>query len=321
MKRFISIVLCLVLAFSLCGCSMIDYKKAVMLYEGGGYEGAKELFEALGDYEDSADYAQKAGQILDYSRAVELYAGESWAEAAEAFEALGDYEDSAEYLKKAQDELTAEKITGRWESEAVDLTELFYGYIQTELEAMGYTELSLEKTETFAISIVYTLEEYGLLIEELSEEGLEEFLSTAVRLSKEFMLLVAEQELNAVAEEYGISFDEVLASLEVSSVQEYLEQTMGMTLDELFALVYNEETLESYMSLFSAYGGTWSVKDGIVYFVLSSEMESGEYDAENDVIIINEVKSEEPPEDEFSQALTQIYPISFTRADADKPAA
>ena len=49
LKRIISVVLCLVLALSLCGCEKLDYQKAVELYEAGGYEGAKAAFEALGD--------------------------------------------------------------------------------------------------------------------------------------------------------------------------------------------------------------------------------------------------------------------------------
>ena len=77
LKRIICVVLCLVLALSLCGCEKLDYQKAVELYEAGGYEGAKAAFEALGEYEDSAEYAAKAQMVIDYRNAIELYAAEN----------------------------------------------------------------------------------------------------------------------------------------------------------------------------------------------------------------------------------------------------
>ena len=153
MKRVISIVLCLVLALSLCGCEKMDYNKAVELYEAGGYEGAKAAFEALGDYEDSAEYAAKAQLVLDYRNAIELYAEEKYSEAAEAFEALGDYEDSAEYLAKLQDKLLLEKITGRWQTEEIDMTNLILGSIKEEMAALGYDEINFDVTNDSVSSI------------------------------------------------------------------------------------------------------------------------------------------------------------------------
>lgn len=60
MKRIVSIFVCLcmlfVACFSLTACDDRDYKKAVALLDAGEYEEARELFAALGDYEDSEDY-------------------------------------------------------------------------------------------------------------------------------------------------------------------------------------------------------------------------------------------------------------------------
>ena len=84
-KRTVSVIFCIIMAAALCGCDKLDYMEAVKLYEAGGYEGAKAIFETLGDYEDSAEYAAKAGLILDYNKAIELYAKEKYAEAKKLF--------------------------------------------------------------------------------------------------------------------------------------------------------------------------------------------------------------------------------------------
>lgn len=100
MKRFLALLLVFLMVLPLCGCSSSDYKKAVALYEAEDYEGAKALFDALGDYEDSAKYAADCAQVLDYGKALSLYDAGSYEEAALLFEALGEYQDS---VKRAVD--------------------------------------------------------------------------------------------------------------------------------------------------------------------------------------------------------------------------
>ena len=63
MKR-IMVVLCCIVPMFLSGCSSnrSTYNKAVDAYESKDYQNAIELFEELGDYEDSASYLIKATQ-------------------------------------------------------------------------------------------------------------------------------------------------------------------------------------------------------------------------------------------------------------------
>ena len=107
MKKLISLLMIVAVALSLFGCSNPDYDKAVELYNDGAYEDAWELFESLGDYEDSADWALKAR----YQWAIDLAASENYEKACENFDALGDYEDS---------ELKAKEARYQW---AIDLCE------------------------------------------------------------------------------------------------------------------------------------------------------------------------------------------------------
>ena len=314
MKKIISVILCLVLSLSLCGCNMIDYKKAVVLYEGGGYEGAKELFEALGDHEDSAEYAAKAGLVLDYRKAVELYAEENWAEAKAAFESLGDYEKSAEYLSKIEDELLTEKIVGRWKTEEVDLTELFVGYINTELAAAGYPDLVFDELEPLAYSAYYVFEDYGVVKQELVEDSFAKFFESFMTLMVDAMLTLTEQELIAAAEENAITIEEVYASLEVADAREYLEMNLGMSLEDFIGLIFNEEIFDALLDA-SIVNGAWYLRDGMIYMVAGHETEKAEYDPDNDTITVLECETDEADSNIISQEeMKLIYPYTMSRA-------
>ena len=60
MKRIVSICICFcmifVASFSLTSCNDLDYKNAIKLLDEGKYEEARDIFFALGDYKDSAEY-------------------------------------------------------------------------------------------------------------------------------------------------------------------------------------------------------------------------------------------------------------------------
>jgi len=90
MRKFLVAFLTLAMLMMLAGCDSADYKKAVSLYESGEYMQAMELFEALGDYEDSPERVldcnyQIAGELADAGKYQEAYA---------AFQALGDYKNA-----------------------------------------------------------------------------------------------------------------------------------------------------------------------------------------------------------------------------------
>ena len=316
LKRIICVVLCLVLALSLCGCEKLDYQKAVELYEAGGYEGAKAAFEALGEYEDSAEYAAKAQMVIDYRNAIELYAAENYDEAAALFETLGEYEKSGEYLKKIEvrlaeqeEKLLAEKIVGRWETEEVDMTDMFKGVFMEEMAALGYEGVEPDGVDKVTLVQWYSFEEYGVVRVGFTEESFADFLASLAEIMKSTMLSVTEQELIAVAEENAVTFDDLLAALEVSSVQEYLEYALGMSLDELFEAIFGGDILSAESTEVS---GVWFIRDGKLNAIVGEEHEEAEYDMEKDTITMLSNSMEE---------YSHLYPYSLTRADSTKPKA
>ena len=59
MKKVFALFLVAIMMVSLCACDAVDYKDAKAAYDNGDYKAAREIFENLGDYEDSADMAEK----------------------------------------------------------------------------------------------------------------------------------------------------------------------------------------------------------------------------------------------------------------------
>ena len=60
-KKILTVLLVAILAFSLTACESKQdkYDKAVNAFEKENFEQAEEIFEELGDYEDSSDYVEK----------------------------------------------------------------------------------------------------------------------------------------------------------------------------------------------------------------------------------------------------------------------
>ena len=74
----------------------IKYKKANTFFDNKDYISAKDLFEELGDYSDSAEMIKKC----NYNRASIYYDDEDYTSAKTLFEELGDYADAPEKLTK-----------------------------------------------------------------------------------------------------------------------------------------------------------------------------------------------------------------------------
>lgn len=94
MKRILSVLIVLVLAVSMVGCSLQDYQTAGTLYKEGKYAQALEMYEALGDYADSAKMAEICRQKANYEKAGQLLAAGEYEQAAQMYDELGMYSDS-----------------------------------------------------------------------------------------------------------------------------------------------------------------------------------------------------------------------------------
>lgn len=79
-----------ILACTLCGCEVTDYRKAIGLYNAGRYDAAAEQFTQLGDYEDAAQLAT----LSHYWAALSRMEAGNYDEALPRFLKLGNYEDS-----------------------------------------------------------------------------------------------------------------------------------------------------------------------------------------------------------------------------------
>ena len=130
MKKMIAVCVLVAMIFCLTACNSTDYKEAKALFASGNYEEALPMFEALGDYEDSAELVKSC----KYNMACNLMLEESYLQAMEMFTLLGDYEDSAEMAKSCNyKEATALMAQGEY----ADAAEMF--------EALGDYEDSAEK--------------------------------------------------------------------------------------------------------------------------------------------------------------------------------
>ena len=85
------------------------YRAAQERLEAKDYSGAVKVFEALGDYSDSAEKAQEAQQMQEraekeqsYQAAQALMDAKDYSAAEEAFAALGDYSNSASKVQEAR---------------------------------------------------------------------------------------------------------------------------------------------------------------------------------------------------------------------------
>lgn len=98
MKKIISLVLALVMAFSLCGCNMSDYKKAQNAYENGDYENASTMFETLGDYKESQAFYNKS-QAAIYDEKIKAFVNDWTGNISDAEALYTDYKNLSDEIK------------------------------------------------------------------------------------------------------------------------------------------------------------------------------------------------------------------------------
>ena len=106
MKKIIATLLILALAFALCACGNSQYKQAERLFAQGEFAQAAELYEAAGDYKDSADKAAECR----YQLALQTFNRGEYQSAAEQFAALGDYKDSADQVTECRYQLAVANL-------------------------------------------------------------------------------------------------------------------------------------------------------------------------------------------------------------------
>lgn len=91
-KSICLLVALVLLCTCLTACDSSNYSKAEELYNGGEYAAALELYNALGEYEDSTAKAK----MCQYAIANEYFENAQYEDALAIYKELGEYEDSSE---------------------------------------------------------------------------------------------------------------------------------------------------------------------------------------------------------------------------------
>lgn len=105
-KKAICVICTLAICLALTGCDSSQYKKAMSLYENGEYEKASEIFEELGDYENSSEMALSC----KYTKAEEALASGNYEIAISFYESVPGYRDSESKLAIAKKKLMFESF-------------------------------------------------------------------------------------------------------------------------------------------------------------------------------------------------------------------
>lgn len=325
MKKWIALMLALVLVLSLTGCKSSDYKDAVAAmdkgqyaeaaaalellgdykdsaellkkcqytlatadYDSGNYEAAKSVFQSLGDYNDSAEYVNKC----DYAMAVADYEAGEYESAQERFTALGTYSDSADYAVKSADALLMQKITGEWESNVLDLTSLMLISLDDELLCQALTDAGFNLGMSMTFSITDGSSECGFAYDDLDT------MSTAFKAAMEkYMLYTWEANLA----ESNLTLEDLYNELGTSDVNEICEQLYGSSVEELMGGV------DTMIELLDSISESLSFDFEVV-------IENGQITIDGDVLTYDEktdTMTMEVPEE--MKAIFGVDSISFTR--------
>lgn len=100
-KRILALLLALAMLFTLTACSSKKktYQEANTLFDEGDYQGAMDLYESLGDYEDCQDQIVLCKKNIKYEKATALFEEKEYADAFDLFDSLGTFKDSDDMAK------------------------------------------------------------------------------------------------------------------------------------------------------------------------------------------------------------------------------
>jgi len=301
LKKLTALLLVAALVFSLTGCSIIDYKKAVKAMEAGSYAEASEMFKALGDYKDSAEKAKEC----DYEVASAQLADGDYLAAREGFRALGDYSDSAAKALACTDSIVLAALEGEWQSTEIDLLDELINGISIGLAAAdNMAKAMLEKCSFEHFNLTITMKcsdgkaEMAIDEEKLNSE-FDYIADTMATAMTDYLSEYIEQE----CEKKGFTLKTVFTLLGVDSMDQLLEQYIGMPVKQ-----YAKNTLEQSGAIEQAkesinVQGSYSVKDGEVSFSLDGGEEPAVYDEASEVLTLTGAENDE----------TGYYPITFTK--------
>lgn len=273
-----------VCVFTLTGCNGSDYKKAIELMESGKYAAASELFDSLGDYEES----ELLRNECDYQLAKAAYDKGNYETAQELFAALGDYDDSAEQAQLAADRVLEKTILGVWTAEA-DITGLFEDYVLRNPddefleEIYPYIELS-----TFMLTLRLECAGDGTFALEADEKSSLALFHQFMDCFEDGLRRYFRDQYALLAEEWGITLDELYGYYGTDSIDEMLEKDIGSPLSDFFDREAMVEEFLANTSDLSVNSGAYSAEGGRIVMVQGRNITYAEYFADTDELILTD---------------------------------
>lgn len=183
MKRLTAILLILCLCLSFTGCKAWDYGKASKYYKNAQYAQALELYEALGDYADSAAMAQLSWQKATYEAAGSAFAAGDYAQALELYSQLELYMDSPVKAIESQYALGLTLLEAGSYAESIAALEPLGSYLDSALCVNRGITLWLRQALTELGGVTMPLDDAALQMEPFGDSAI------AITYHKESQLL------------------------------------------------------------------------------------------------------------------------------------
>lgn len=283
-KNLALVLLIAALMLTVTGCSASDYKTATQLMKSGDAAAASEMFKAIGDYKDSADFAV----ACDYAVAKNTYDAGEYEKAAELFTALGDYEDSAALASQAADKAIAQKLVGDWFSAEDDVTDLILDEIIYSVSGDADAEELFANMDFGKLTLRYRISftEKGTFSLETDEEAASALVNKILNSFSDGVYAYMIDVFTQAAEENGTTFESLMSDYGCDNFDDFFVVAAGESFTDFIASFLSEDDLMA-MSAQSAVNGVFTVENGTVELSYGKGDASYiEYDAETDTFLL-----------------------------------
>lgn len=273
-----------VCVFTLTGCNGSDYKKAIELMESGKYAAASELFDSLGDYKES----ELLRNECDYQLAKAAYDKGNYETAQELFAALGDYDDSAEQAQLAADKVLEKTILGVWTAEA-DITGLYEDYILSSPDDEDLKEIyPYIKLGTYILTLRLECAKDGTFVLEADKDSSLALLYQFTDSFEDGLRRYFRDQYALLAQEWGITLDELYDRYGTDSIDEMLEIDLGSPLSDFFDRESIAKEFLANTPDLSVNSGVFSAEGGRIVLVQGRNITYAEYFADTDELILTD---------------------------------
>lgn len=195
------------------------------------------------------------------------------------------------------DDTLKKNITGSWACRGIDVTDSVLEGMHEGVSSDTEAEEIINSIDVGVLTVDYLLDiredgTFVMTVDQSSADRLIEQFSTAI---SDTLYAYLEGTLEKLAEENGMTLDEVMSVLGCSSMDEVIEKSMdGLTMKEYVDQFFTESDMQSIFAE-GTESGTYSVKSGkILLSADDSAISLIEYDEKSDTISLTESGFDEP---------------------------